>query len=72
MQSLLVWLAITAIEFTSNVYGFRRRAQFQISMKQDFQSFFGVTVRVMITAVVLGFVARGLMFVTATSEIQHV
>ena len=67
-QSLLVWLAITAIGVAAIVYGLRRRAQFQISVKQGLLIFWGVAARILITAAFLGAVARGLMFVIKSAS----
>ena len=67
-QSLLVWLAITAIGVAAIVYALRRRAQFHISVKQGLQIFLGVAARFLITAAFLGAVARGLMFVIKSTS----
>jgi hypothetical protein len=61
-QSLILWLTMTGIGVFAVVYGLRRRAQFQISVKSGLLIFWGVTARILITAAILGAIARGLTF----------
>jgi hypothetical protein len=62
-QSLILWLTMTVIGVFAIVYSLRRRAKFLITIKQGLLIFWGVTARILITAAVLGAIARGLTFI---------
>jgi hypothetical protein len=61
-QSVWLWLFLFGCGVTLVVYGLRRRAFFQISVKQALLIYWGVAIRLIGAALALGAVARGLMF----------
>ena len=62
-QSVMLWLLPFASGIALIVYGLRRRAAFQITMKEALLIYWRVILRLLIVAGVLGAVARVLMLI---------
>ncbi len=60
-DSLFAWIVVFSFATALVIYGLRRRSSFSISIKQAALIFGGVVIRLIVAAMVLGAVARGLM-----------
>jgi hypothetical protein len=60
LGSFFAWIAVFSCGTALVIYGLRRRSSFSISIKQGALIFGGVVLRLLVVAMVLGAVARGL------------